>query len=121
MPRGGKRPNAGRKQVKAEQPTHVNKSVATELIAALIRPASDKDSDEVKSWRPLWECSDARIRLDTRKFLYEKRDGKAVHTVNHLHDKPIEHTHTHTISERMRIAMEKAELRVSGTIKLKSK
>ena len=54
------------------------------------------------------------MSLDLRKYLYDKRDGKAVHTVNHLHDKPLEMTVTHTLSERMRIAMEKAEKRVSG-------
>jgi hypothetical protein len=34
--------------------------------------------------------------------------------VNHLHDKPIEHTVTHTLSERFRIALEKAEKRASS-------
>ena len=43
---------------------------------------------------------------------YDKRDGKAVHTVNHLHDKPLEMTVMHTISERMKLALEKAEARV---------
>lgn len=42
----------------------------------------------------------------------EKRDGLPMRTVNHLHDKPQEHLVTHTISERWRIALEKAEARV---------
>ena len=40
--------------------------------------------------------------------------GNPRDTVNHLHDKPIEHHVTHTLSERFRIALEKAEKRVSG-------
>lgn len=47
-------------------------------------------------------------------ILMEKRDGKAMHTVNHLHDKPIEHNHTIELGERMRLAMEKAEKRVGA-------
>lgn len=46
-------------------------------------------------------------------ILMEKRDGKAMHTVNHLHDKPIEHNVTLELGERMRLAMEKAEQRVN--------
>jgi hypothetical protein len=56
-----------------------------------------------------------RESLDLRKWLYDKRDGKSVQTVNHVHDKPLEMTVTHTLTERFRIAMEKAELRVRNS------
>jgi hypothetical protein len=36
----------------------------------------------------LGKDNDARIRL--RIWLYDKRDGKAIQTVNHVHDKPID-------------------------------
>jgi hypothetical protein len=31
-----------------------------------------------------------RLEFDVLKYLTDRRDGKAVQTVNHLHDKPIE-------------------------------
>lgn len=69
-----------------------------------------KLSFEVQGWARLWfEPDDA---LNTRKYLYDKASGKAMQTVNHLHDKPVEHTHTLTISERFRIALQKGEARV---------
>jgi hypothetical protein len=46
-------------------------------------------------------------------YLEDRAYGKPVDTVNHLHDKPLELSVTHTLSERFRIAMEKAEKRVS--------
>jgi hypothetical protein len=48
------------------------------------------------------------------RYLEDRAYGRPMDTVNHLHDKPLEMTVTHTLSERMRIAMEKAEKRVSG-------
>lgn len=111
--RGGKRPGAGRKpKPKVESP--VDRAAAARLLEALNCASKSSESEEIKGWRKLWNHTDPRIRLDSRKYLYDKRDGKPVQTVNHLHDKPIEMNITHTISERMRIAMEKAEKRVSG-------
>jgi hypothetical protein len=59
--------------------------VAAELIAKLNVKKSSKrpDSVEVAGWRDLWEAQDLRIRLDTRKYLYDKRDGKATQPVDH--------------------------------------
>lgn len=44
--------------------------------------------------------------LANRTFInfVEKRDGKAMHNVNHLHDKPIEVNHTFKLAEEMREA-----------------
>lgn len=113
--RGGPRPGAGRK--KREKPPHVaDKNAAGRIIDALNSMDPKRWEDpEVAGWAGLWWSLNPGIRLDTRKYLYDKRDGKAVHTVNHMHDKPMEHLVTHTISERMKLALEKAEKRVSGS------
>jgi hypothetical protein len=66
---------------------------------------------EVQGWALLWFGS--RTALETRKYLYDRAKGKAVITVNHLHDKPMQHEVTLNLSERFRIAMEKAQKRVS--------
>lgn len=68
-----------------------------------------KLSSEIQVWARDW-FSPSR-GLDTRRYLYDKADGKAITTVNHVHDKPIEHTHTHTVTERLRSALEKARAR----------
>jgi hypothetical protein len=110
--RGGSRPGAGRR--KSEKTPDVrDKGSAARILDALNRPAHSSDSFEVQRFRAI-ENSSAGMSLDLRKYLYDKRDGKAVHTVNHLHNKPIEHNVTHTLSERFRIAMEKGEKRVAS-------
>lgn len=60
----------------------------------------------------MWDATDAGIRLATRRYAYDHRDGQAVRVLNHLHDKPLEVNMTHTLSERMNIALQKAEERV---------
>jgi len=110
MPRGGKRANSGPKR-KEKPPEVRDRSAAARIIDALNRPA-DNDSYEIQRFRAI-DNAGPRESSDLRKWLYDKRDGKAVHTVNHLHDKPIEHSITLNLSERFRIAMQKAEKRVS--------
>jgi hypothetical protein len=93
MAKGGKRPGSGRKPLpRADRVTGI--AVATELIAALNKKKSGaegkKDSVEVEGWRELWEAQDLRIRLDARKYLYDKRDGKATQPVDHGAGGPIE-------------------------------
>lgn len=65
----------------------------------------------MEQWRGLWNAQDLRIQLETRKYWYDKRDGKAVHTVNHLHDKPIEVSHTFSLADVIRDARERAAKR----------
>jgi hypothetical protein len=67
-------------------------------------------SYEVQGWALLWFA--ARTALETRKHLYDKADGKAMQTVNHLHDKPIEHNVTLSLGEGMKLAMERADERL---------
>lgn len=103
MPRGGKRLNAGRTKNKAEQLPAADKKIATLVFASLEdkdwekkHELPDKDGKggclcEICRWRALIvESLDARLEFDVLKYLTDRRDGKAVQTVNHLHDKPIE-------------------------------
>jgi hypothetical protein len=53
---------------------------------------------------------DLRIQLDARTRLDDKAYGRAVHTVNHLHDKPIEMNVTVTLSEAIQKARKRAGL-----------
>lgn len=113
MPRGGSRKNAGRKRkliadVGAVLPSAVpDKNAAALLIEALHAPASKSDSAELLGWRVMWDAADLRIRLDVRKYLYDKRDGKPVQTINHLHDKPIEMNVNVKLSEIIREVRER--------------
>ena len=119
--KGGARPGSGRR--KREAPVEIidgrtvtGKDHAQYLIDQLNADYDPRklESIEVAGWRRLWDSLDKRIALETRRYLYDKAKGKAVITVNHLHDKPIEHTMTLTVSERLRLAMEKAERRVAS-------
>lgn len=46
------------------------------------------------------------------RYLEDRAYGRPMDTVNHLHNKPIDHNVTLSLGEGMRIAMEKAEKRV---------
>lgn len=107
MPRGGARPGAGAKR-KERPPAVSDKNAASRLIDALNSVPSELDPPEVAGWRGLWDSLNTAIRLDVRKYLYDKRDGKAVHTVNHLHDKPIEMNVTVSLSEAIQKARKRA-------------
>ncbi len=41
-------------------------------------------------WRRFWDSGNLSVALHTRVFLYDHWRGKARHTVNHLHDEPIQ-------------------------------
>lgn len=119
--KGGARPGAGRKKRELIPVQDIDgrslngQQHAQQLIDKLNAPYDPKKPEtlEVAGWRRLWDSLDKRIALETRRYLYDKAKGKATVTVNHLHDKPIEHNVTMNLSERFRIAMEKAQKRVS--------
>lgn len=118
--KGGARPGAGRKRQAApvqiiDGRTVEGKDFAQQLIDRLNAPFDPKkpESLEVAGWRRLWDSLDKRIALECRRYLYDKAKGKAMITVNHLHDKPIEHNVNLNLSDRFRLAMQKAEKRVS--------
>jgi hypothetical protein len=117
--KGGARPNAGRKKRAApvqiiDGRTVTGQQHAQWLIDQLNTPFNPKKPEplELAGWRRLWDSLDKRIALEVRRYLYDRAKGKATITVNHLHDKPIEHNVTLSLGEGMRLAMQKAEERV---------
>jgi len=79
---GGKRDGAGRKPGPA-LPAVPDKTCAGRILEALNEPAVAAESYEEAQWRLLSEAQDLRIRLDARKYLYDKRDGKATQPIDH--------------------------------------
>jgi hypothetical protein len=76
---------------KEAKPESVTKQLATEVLALTARPIHIADClCEMCRWWAVLTAPDARLRFDALKYLTDRRDGKAVQTVNHLHDKPIE-------------------------------
>ena len=65
MPSGGARPGAGRK---SKPMITIRKVMAEEILSAV---------DEVELWRQLVASEDLRIRLDSLKYLTDRRGGKA--------------------------------------------
>lgn len=116
--KGGARPGAGRKKNQAEAGiADGDKNFATRVLARIGKPGWQDFIDAKK----IQSDEDYALHLlagtagyDQFNKLLDRKFGKAVQTINHLHDKPIEHTVTHTLSERFRIAMEKAEKRAGG-------
>jgi hypothetical protein len=91
MPRGGKRPGAGAPKKLKPQPVG-DKNAAARILAAVFGPkphaADDCKCEKCWWWALMW-AADLDLRERTGQKLYDKRDGKAVQTVNHLHDKPL--------------------------------
>lgn len=84
MAKGGKRSGAGRKkQPRAEFKTSLEKFAF--LIEELNKPKSKSqiknESGELRKWRTLWDAKELRIRLDTRKFIYDHAYGKATQPI----------------------------------------
>jgi hypothetical protein len=107
MPRGGARKGAGRK-VKPAKPESVTKQLATEVLALTARPIHIADClCEMCRWWAVLTAPDARLRFDALKYLTDRRDGKAVQTVNHLHDKPIEMNIHHSLADEIQKARQR--------------
>jgi hypothetical protein len=68
-------------------------------------------SYELQGWARIW--FDSKTKLDARKYLHDKAGHQAVRVINHVHDKPIEMNVNVTLRERFKLALEKAEQRVS--------
>ncbi len=88
MARGGKREGAGRKS-KPRLPEVTNKAWAAVLLDALHKKEDSKESAEIKGWRKLWDAEELRIRLDSRKYLYDQAHGKATQPIDHGAGGPI--------------------------------
>jgi hypothetical protein len=108
MPRGGRRPGAGRK-AHARPTLEANKRTATEVLALTCRPIHQKDCKcELCTWWELLRAADQRLRFDVLKYLTDRRDGKPVQTVNHVHDKPIDVNLTVSLAETIQKARQRA-------------
>lgn len=110
MAQGGKRAGAGRKKVTPESHGAPAKNEATQIIASLGKSLGHPA--DCNCWKCLWKRDAERgdqVGLHARKYLWDRRDGKPVDTVNHLHDKPIEMNVTVSLSE----AIQKARKRVA--------
>ena len=113
--RGGGGRGQGRKKRELATPekldgrTLTGQNRAGKLLEALNSlPPKKGDSIEVAGWRRFWDSMNQAIALDARKYLYDKDGGKAIQTVNHLHDKPIEHNHTVSIRGTLEKALQRA-------------
>lgn len=117
MPRGGKRPNSGPKRKLIPQSdvpqVPASKTESQLLLEALDRPAQANDSYKVQQWRQLTEAQDLTVRERSRWKLFEHAHNRAMSTVNHLHDKPIEMNINLTLGERMKKAMAEGDERVN--------
>jgi hypothetical protein len=108
--RGGSRPNAGRK-AKVKLPTASNKTA--EIVLGMLghEYKGGRLPKEVDLWLDLIagdkDKPDKRLRFDVLKYLNDVKHGKAVQTINHLHDKPIELHHTFSLSDRIKRARER--------------
>lgn len=105
---GGARKGAGRKKVEAAHPSQPNKARARKILDSLGDPNyscscvklindSNAGTCEICLWRE--HCKNDRGALE---YLWNRDEGRPVQNVNHLHDKPIEHNVTVTISEIVR-------------------
>lgn len=95
MGHGGRRQGAGRRQVKLSRSGKVNKATAEDILG--------QESNEIDAWLCLLNATttvsvvviggesgqretitvpDNRIRLEARKYLTDKRDGKAPQAVS---------------------------------------
>jgi len=80
--RGGARAGAGRKPG-VKLPSVADRAAAGRILEALNQPAKASEAYEIAQWRLLTEAQDVRVRLDARKYLYDKRDGKATQPIDH--------------------------------------
>lgn len=106
MAKGGKRAGAGRPKNPPRDPVQ-DRSAAARIIEGLNRDESPNDPTEITRFRDI-EKAGARESLELRKWLYDKRDGKPVQTVNHVHDKPIEMNVTLSLAETIAKARKRA-------------
>jgi len=110
MAKGGKRPGAGRK-AKPKLPFAAKAQAASVLNKLGGHHGDKKLPSEDDLWLSLVLGQDLRVRMDALKYLTDRRDGKAVQNINHLHDKPIEVNHTFSIADKLREARERATKR----------
>lgn len=82
MPRGGKRPGAGRKK-KPELPFAAKQESASVLAKLGTKYRGKVLPSEDELWLMLLVAQDLRIRLDSLKYLTDRRDGKPAQPNTH--------------------------------------
>src|SRR5215469_2657090 len=120
MPRGGSRkhpadckcgncPAVGRKKLKPESHGAPKKYEAAEIIDSLGKPAH---APQCNCWKCLWKRDAERgdaVGQAARKYLWDRHSGKAVDTVNHIHDKPLDVNVTVSFAELVRKIRQRKE------------
>lgn len=99
------------KDATADQREKIEKLEAERKARVETKRAAEKKfqklSYEAQGWALLWFAT--RTALATRQYLYDKAKGKAVVTVNHLHDKPIEMNFNVSMAEVVRKVRERKQ------------
>jgi hypothetical protein len=118
MAHGGRRAGAGRRKLKTEVVSG-NQGFATKVLERVGKDGWKDYADlaKVKSAEDLALHYIASGRGEEQfNRLIDRRYGKAVQTVNHVHDKPVEHVVTFRLAEAMRQGRERVlKLRENGT------
>lgn len=135
---GGKREGAGRHKRDCQCERCLSKYGSRPTDSNVAKRVLAK-ADAERTWQQLIDYEKKRLGLDGKskpergavngpdyqgkfsviplvnilRYLEDRAYGRPVDTVNHLHDKPLELNATLTLGEGMRLAMEKAEQRVS--------
>lgn len=125
MAKGGARPGAGRKKLPKADVPKADRGYAGKVVEVMEKLGppvwkTDKQTNEKTLRNPApdpvlerirvhWFSDDEMISHNTQKYWFDKRDGKPVQTVNHLHDKPIEMTVSVSVSEVVRKVRERRE------------
>jgi hypothetical protein len=90
MPRGGKRPGAGRTKTKLSTTGKLKKATAEEILAKVDETAVWADLLNAMTVIPMKDAPalnvpDRRLRFDVMKYLTDRRDGKAPQSVDMNH------------------------------------
>lgn len=115
---GGDRRSKKAQGIPEDKPAPLTREGWARLIDVLNRsPAPDEATKdpEAAGWRPNWDSPNLSSRLNTRKFAYMMRDGSPTQHVKYTQTDTLKFEGNLRLSlgEGMKIAMEKAEKRVS--------
>lgn len=123
MPRGGSRkhpadckcgncPAIGRKKLKPEASGAPKKYEAAEIIESVGQGQLKGHEKFCSCWKCLWVRDCERFDKEgqsARKYVWDRHSGKAVDTVNHIHDKPLDVNVTVSFAELVRKIRQRKE------------
>jgi hypothetical protein len=91
----------------------IRKQEALRRVAWKLRERAQRKfsrlSFELQGWARIWFNHDTRIKLEARKYLYDKAGHQAVRVINHVHDKPIEMNVNLSMAEIVREVRERKQ------------